>query len=171
MHIRLATENDIPNILSIFNDALLHTTAVYSYQPASLEDQLEWFNHKKDSDIPIYVAEDKQGILGFITYGPFRVRPAYKYTVELSIYVDQKARNQGVGKALMQEIVAVCDKKGLATLICGVDSKNTASIALCKKFDFTYCGTLKKVGYKFGQWLDLEFYQLQLSGPTQATED
>lgn len=171
MKIRLATENDVPAILTIFNDALIHTTAVYSYQPASLKDQLEWFRHKMETHIPVYVAEDELGLMGFITYGPFRARPAYKYTVELSIYVDQCARNQGVGKALMRQLLAVCEEKGLATLICGVDSENTASIALCQRFSFTYSGTIKKVGYKFGRWLDLEFYQLQLKGPDLPTEE
>jgi len=170
MNLRLATENDIPAILTIFNDALINTTAVYSYQPATLQDQLDWFRHKQESDIPVYVAEDDHGILGFITYGPFRVRPAYKYTAELSIYVDQKARNQGVGKAMMVKILEVCEAKALATLICGIDSENTASIALCKKFNFTHSGTLKRVGYKFGRWLDLEFYQLQLKGPSTPEE-
>lgn len=171
MNIRLATQHDIPAILSIFNEALIHTTAVYSYQPASLSEQLEWFKHKTQAGIPILVAEDDLGVTGYVTYGPFRVRPAYKYTVELSIYVDQRARNTGVGKALMGEILKVCEAKALKTLICGIDSENTASIALCQKFGFTHAGSLKQVGYKFGRWLDLEFYQLQLSGPTRPTEE
>ena len=97
MNIRLATENDIPAILSIFNDALLTTTAVYSYQPASLLEQLEWFRHKTEAGIPVLVSEDDHGLTGYVTYGPFRIRPAYKYTMELSIYVDKRAQNQGIG--------------------------------------------------------------------------
>ena len=170
MNIRLATENDIPAILSIFNDALLTTTAVYSYQPASLLEQLEWFRHKTEAGIPVLVSEDDQGITGYVTYGPFRTRPAYKYTMELSIYVDKRAQNQGVGKALMMEILKVCEAKELKTLICGIDSENTASIALCQKFGFTHSGSLKKVGYKFGHWLDLEFYSLELKGPAHPIE-
>ena len=170
MNIRLATENDIPAILEIFNDALVNTTAVYSYEKATLEEQLEWFRHKTEAGIPVLIAEDDQGCLGYVTYGPFRIRPAYKYTVELSIYVDKRARNQGVGKALMVKILKVCEAKELKTLICGIDSENKASIALCQKFGFTHSGSMKKVGYKFNHWLDLEFYQLQLKGPAQPSE-
>ncbi len=170
MNLRQATENDIPAILSIFNDALLTTTAVYSYQPASLLEQLEWFRHKTEAGIPVLVSEDDQGIIGYVTYGLFRIRPAYKYTMELSIYVDKRAQNQGVGKALMMEILKVCEAKELKTLICGIDSENTASIALCQKFGFTHSGSLKKVGYKFGHWLDLEFYSLELKGPAHPIE-
>jgi L-amino acid N-acyltransferase YncA len=170
MNLRLATENDIPAILEIFNDALVNTTAVYSYQKATLEEQLDWFRHKTEAGIPVYVAEDESGCLGYITYGPFRTRPAYKYTVELSIYVDSKARNKGIGKAMMAKILQVCEEKELKILICGIDSENKASIALCQKFGFTHSGSLKKVGYKFGHWLDLEFYQLELKGPSHPEE-
>jgi len=170
MNLRIATENDIPAILEIFNDALVNTTAVYSYQKATLEEQLDWFRHKTEAKIPVYIAEDESGCLGYVTYGPFRTRPAYKYTVELSIYVDSKARNKGIGKAMMAKILQVCEEKELKTLICGIDSENKASIALCQKFGFTHSGSLKKVGYKFGHWLDLEFYQLELKGPTHPEE-
>lgn len=170
MNLRCATENDIPAILEIFNDALVNTTAVYSYQRATLQEQLEWFNHKKEAGIPVYVAEEDHTILGYITYSPFRARPAYKYTAELSIYVDSKARNQGIAKAMMTKILEVCQEKELKTLICGIDSENKASIALCQKFGFTHCGSIKKVGYKFGHWLDLEFYALELKGPSQPRE-
>ena len=170
MIIRLANEKDIPSILTIFNEALIHTTAVYSYVPATLDEQLEWYHHKVEAGIPVYVAEDELGLLGYVTYGPFRTRPAYKYTVELSIYVDQRARNQGVGKAMMVKTLEVCEAKELKTLICGIDSENKASIALCMKFGFTHSGTLTKVGYKFEHWLDLAFYQLELKGPQQPEE-
>jgi L-amino acid N-acyltransferase len=170
MNLRCATENDIPEILEIFNDALVNTTAVYSYQKATHQEQLEWFNHKKVAGIPVYVAQDNDVILGYVTYGPFRARPAYKYTVELSIYVDSKARNQGIAKAMMTKILEVCQEKELKTLICGIDSENKASIDLCQKFGFTHSGSLKKVGYKFGHWLDLEFYALELKGPSHPHE-
>lgn len=170
MIIRHATQHDIPAILEIFNDALIHTTAVYSYQVATLQEQQDWFKHKIESGFPVYVAEDEKGCLGYVTYGSFRTRPAYKYTVELSIYVDKKTRNQGVGKAMMTKILEVCEEKELKTLICGIDSENKASIALCQKFGFIHSGSLKKVGYKFGHWLDLEFYQLELKGPQQPSE-
>lgn len=170
MIIRQATENDVSAILDIFNDALIHSTAVYSYEPATHDEQLAWFKHKQEEHIPVFVAEDELGLLGYITYGQFRPRPAYRYAMELSIYVDQRARNQGVGKALMEVILDHTEKQGIKTLICGIDSENKASIALCTKFGFRHSGTLKHVGYKFGHWLDLAFYQLELKGPDHPIE-
>jgi phosphinothricin acetyltransferase len=170
MNIRVATEKDVAAILDIFNEALVHTTAVYSYEPATYDEQLTWFKHKQDDGIPVFVAEDEHTLLGYITYGQFRPRPAYRYAMELSIYVDQRARNQGVGQALMEVILDHTEKAGIKTLICGIDSENKASIALCTKFGFRHSGTLNNVGYKFGNWLDLAFYQLDLKGPDHPIE-
>lgn len=170
MIIRVATENDVAAILAIFNEALIHTTAVYAYEPATYDEHWAWFKHKQEETLPVFVAEDEKGLLGYITYGQFRPRVAYRYAMELSIYVDQRARNQGIGKALMEVILDHAEKAGIKTLICGIDSENKASIALCTKFGFNHAGTLTNVGYKFGHWLHLAFYQLELQGPKNPIE-
>ena len=169
MIIRQATEKDIPAILDIFNEALLNTTAVYAYKKATLKEQREWYQHKNSEGYPVFIGEDAHGVIGYATYGPFRLRPAYKYTIELSVYVDHRFRNHGYGKQLLIKVIEHATQKGYATMIAGIDSTNQASIALHVACGFHYSGTITKAGYKFGKWLDLAFYQLDLKGPSNPT--
>lgn len=171
MIIRFAQEKDISGILEIFNDALINTTAVYFYKPATYEEQLQWYNHKIEESYPVFVAQVDDQIVGYASYGSFRSRPAYKYTIESSVYVDQKYRNKGYGKELLLTIIEDAQNKGYATMIAGIDSSNGASIALHIACGFTHVGTIKKAGYKFARWLDLSFYQRELNGPLNPTED
>jgi len=170
MIIREAKESDILRILEIFNHALINSTSVYAYEPATLDDQLSWFRHKIDDAYPVYVGEENGEVIGYCTYGPFRTRPAYKYTVEHSVYVDHRFRNKGYGKALLEKIIDSADQAGYQTMVAGIDSQNTVSIALHLACGFTYSGTIHKAGYKFGKWLDLAFYQKELKGPKNPTE-
>ena len=168
--LRKAEESDLLGILDIYNDAIINTTAVYSYEPQTLEDRLEWFRSKQANGYPILVIEDGGHIKGFATYGPFRPWPAYKYTIEHSVYVHKDYRGKGAGKLLMCEIINLAEANGYATLIAGIDATNQASIALHKTLGFSYSGTIRRAGYKFGQWLDLAFYQLDLNGRFEITE-
>lgn len=170
MIIREACENDVSRILEIFNEALLTSTAIYAYEPATLKEQLEWFHHKLSESYPIYVGEENGEVMGYCTYGPFRTRPAYQYTVEHSVYVDHRFRHRGYGKILLEKIIDSADKAGYKTMVAGIDSLNTVSIALHLACGFTYSGTITKAGYKFGKWLDLAFYQKDLKGPQDPKE-
>ncbi len=155
-------------ILAIFNDAIANSTALYEYQPRTLETMSQWFKNKSAGGFPVIGALDDDGqFLGFASYGTFRAFPANKYTVEHSVYVDTQHRGKGVGKALLQEIIRIAQSKQLHVLVGGIDSTNSASIALHLQLGFTHSGTLKQVGFKFDRWLDLAFYQLTL--PTPAT--
>jgi L-amino acid N-acyltransferase len=171
MIIRLAEEKDIEGILEIFNEALVNTTAVYSYKPATYEEQLRWYHHKIEESYPVYVAQIEDQIVGYASYGSFRSRPAYKYTIESSIYVDHKYRNHGYGKQLLLRLIEQAELEGYATMIAGIESSNEPSIGLVKACGFFHVGTIRKAGYKFGRWLDLSFYQLELYGPLNPTED
>ena len=168
--LRKAKESDLLEILDIYNDAIVNTTAVYSYEPQTLENRLDWFRNKQENGYPILVIEDGGHIRGFATYGSFRPWPAYQYTIEHSIYVHKDYRGKGAGKFLMREIINLAETNGYATLIAGIDATNQASIALHQTLGFSYSGTIRRAGYKFGQWLDLAFYQLDLSGPPEPTE-
>jgi L-amino acid N-acyltransferase len=159
-------EQHAPSILKIFNHAILNSTALYEYQPRTLETMTQWFAAKTAGGFPVIGAVSQDGrFLGFASYGSFRSFPAYKYTVEHSIYVDEQYRGQGTGKALLQEVIRVAQQDQRHVLVGGIDASNHASIALHQQLGFTHCGTLTQTGFKFGRWLDLAFYQLTLPTP------
>ncbi len=158
-------------ILAIFNDAIANTTSLYDYHQRTPEVMQKWFEDKRKENYPVIGVVDETGrLMGFGTYGVFRVRPAYKYTVEHSLYVDAQFRGRGLGNVLMREVIAAAEEQNYHVLVGGVDSSNAVSIALHKKFGFTHCGTLRQVGFKFGRWLDLDFYQLVLKTPAAPVD-
>lgn len=159
-------------ILAIFNDAILNSTALYDYKARTMTDMRAWFDDKAAHHLPIIGLEDESGtLMGFGTYGPFRVRPAYKYSIEHSIYVDARFRGRGAGRRLLQELISTAKSQDYHMMIGGIDAANAVSIALHKSLGFTHCGTIKQAGFKFGRWLDLEFYQLLLPTPLAPMDD
>ncbi len=169
--IRQATKNDLPIILEIFNHAIKYTTAVYSYEPYTPIMMDEWFEEKRQNNYPVFVSVNGDQVTGFVTYGSFRMRPAYKYAVEHSIYVHPTNRRQGIAKILMKHIIKVAIQDQKHTLIGGIDAENEISIQFHKEFGFEEVAFLKQVGYKFNKWLDLKFLQLILETPNNPTED
>ena len=168
--IRFATENDLEAILVIYNDAIVNTTAVYTYKAKTLEERVLWFQTKQKEGYPLWVYEHDGKVVGYATYGSFRSSPAYKYTIEHSVYVHKDFRKHGFGKALLETIIEDANTKGYATIVAGIDAANIKSIHLHEKFGFVLSGIVHKAGYKFAQWLDLAFYELQLDGPKNPTE-
>jgi phosphinothricin acetyltransferase len=153
-------------IRCIFNEAIIHSTALYDYQPRSTEMMQKWFTAKEEGGFPVIGMVDAEGeLMGFGSYGTFRAWPAYKYTVEHSLYVATKFRGQGIGKRLLQEIICRAEDQGYHLLIGGIDSENMVSKALHVRLGFSHAGTIREVGFKFGRWLDLDFYQLILKTP------
>ncbi|MGU3371277.1 N-acetyltransferase family protein [Bacillus mycoides] len=169
--IREAMKEDVTFILDIYNDAILNSTAVYAYKPVTLENRIDWYEQKKADCYPILVYELDNKVVGFATFGSFRAWPAYKYSIEHSIYVDKEYRKNGIGKSLMKELIAIAQEREYMTLIAGIDAENEKSIALHQNYGFVHVGTIKKAGYKFNRWLDLAFYQLELNGPKNPTEE
>jgi L-amino acid N-acyltransferase YncA len=168
--IRAAHPGDVSGILEIYNDAILNTTAVYTYEPLTLEMLDRWFKEKQDKGLPVFVAEIGGVVAGFASYGPFRPWPAYKYSVEHSIYVHKDFRRQGIAKKLLRVLIDKAEASGFHTIVAGIDSENAVSIGLHREFGFREAGTLSQVGFKFGRWLDLQFMQLILSSPIQPNE-
>ena len=105
MNIRPASLEDASAILEIYNDAILHTTAVYSYDPVTLENRIEWLEGKARDGWPVLIAEDAGRVIGFSSYGLFRAWPAYLHTVENSVYVHPDHRGRGVGKLLISPLL------------------------------------------------------------------
>lgn len=166
--IREATQKDLMNILDIYNDAILNTTAVYAYKPQTLESRQIWYEQKRVEGFPILVCEQDNKVVGFATFGHFRAWPAYKYSIEHSVYVDKEYRKKGIGTSLMKELIANAKESEYMTLIAGIDEANEESIAMHKNFGFVHSGTIRKVGFKFNKWLNLAFYQLELNGPKKV---
>jgi phosphinothricin acetyltransferase len=153
-------------ILEILNEAILNSTALYDYQPRSPESMVSWFETKNSGAYPVIGAEsEEEGLLGFATYGAFRNWPAYKYTVEHSVYIHRQHRGRGIGTSLMQRLIEEAAKQQYHVMVGGIDSANEASISMHEKLGFSHSGTIRHAGYKFGRWLDLAFYQLVLETP------
>src|SRR6187431_363310 len=105
MNVRHANENDLPAMLAIYNEIILNTTAVWQYDPHTLEMRQEWFAIKKNLGHPVFVAEDEGDIVGFSTFGPFRQWQGYRFTVENSVYVAAECRGRGISKLLMTPLI------------------------------------------------------------------
>jgi phosphinothricin acetyltransferase len=158
-------------ILAIFNDAILNSTAVYDYKQRTPEMMTAWFEAKRKGNYPVIGMVSEAGELkGFGSYGTFRAWPGYKYTVEHSLYVATAWRRQGIGRRLLQELINQARTQNYHVLIGGIDSQNAASIQLHTRFGFKLAGTLPQVGFKFGRWLDLQFYHLLLETPSNPAD-
>ena len=158
-------------ILDILNDAIVHSTALYDYQPRQMQNMVTWFDTKRAGNFPVIGIEDAQGtLLAFGSYGTFRAFPAYKYTVEHSVYVHKDHRGHGLGAQIMQALVAAAREQNLHAMVGAIDASNAGSIALHERLGFKPVGTLPQVGFKFGRWLDLAFYQLLLDTPTAPVD-
>ena len=103
--VRHAQEDDLQQILDIYNDIILHTTAVYYYEPHTLAMRREWFRSRKEAGFPVFVAEENGVILGMSSIGPFRIPTAYRYSVENTVHVAAHARGRGIGKLLMPPVI------------------------------------------------------------------
>jgi phosphinothricin acetyltransferase len=108
--------------------------------------------------------------MGFGSYGAFRAWPAYKYTVEHSIYIDYRFRGRGLGRQLLEAIVDAAISQDYHVMVGGIDAANAVSIRLHERLGFTHCGTVAQAGFKFGRWLDLAFYQKILATPTAPVD-
>lgn len=172
MTIAECTFEHAPEILAIFNDAIINSTALYDYKPRTMASMEAWFEAKRKGRFPVLGAFGDDGRLaGFATYGPFRAFPAYKYSVEHSVYVRKDCRGHGLGRLLLAEIIQAAQKQEYHMMIGGIDSANAASIRLHRGAGFIQCASIKQAGFKFGRWLDLEFYQLILPTPYEPNEE
>lgn len=168
--IRSAAEDDLADILRIYNQAIEKTTAVFEYRPHTLEMRREWFKAKQAASLPVLVALESGAVLGFASYGPFRAWPAYKYSVELSVYVDESARGRGIGSVLVRSILESARKQDLHVVMAGITADNAVSLRLHEKLGFVEVAHVREVGYKFGRWLDLKLLQIVLEGPRRPTD-
>lgn len=159
------------SILDILNEAIRNSTALYDYRERTPESMDAWFATKRAAGYPVIGAVDEHGtLLGFASYGRFREREAYKYSMEHSLYVHREHRGRGVGAALMPALVEAARARGVHVLVGGIDLANTASIALHERFGFVHAGTIREAAFKFGRWLDLGFWQRVLDTPAEPVD-
>jgi len=158
-------------ILAILNDAIVTSTALYDYKPRTPEQMAGWFATKRANGFPVIGAVDDDGrLMGFASYGSFRAFPAYKYTVEHSVYVDAADRGKGLGRTLLEAIVAEAQAREVHVLVGAIDAQNAGSIALHERLGFEHAGTVRQAGFKFGRWLDVAFYQRILAPPAEPVD-
>lgn len=164
VHIRPATEADIPAIAAIYGEAVRTGTASFELDPPDAAEMLRRFTALTASGHPYLAAVDSAGtVLGYSYAGAFRPRIAYRYTVENSIYVASTAQNRGVGRALMEALIADCTTRGFRQMVAVIgDSANAGSIALHRACGFHDVGNLRCTGLKFGGWLDTVLMQRPL---------
>ena len=163
MEIRAATNADIPEIQSIYAHHVLHGLGTFEEAPPSVEEMTERFAKVGSSGWSWLVATDATGVLGYAYYTQFRDRSAYRYCVEDSVYVREDVRGQGVGKALVAHLIEDATANGMRQMIAVIgDSDNVGSIGVHASLGFHLVGTLRSVGIKFGQWVDVVSMQRPL---------
>ena len=170
MEIRDAGPEDIDGITAIYNDAVLHTTAIWNDQTVDAANRRAWLADRQKLGYPVLVAVDAhQSVLGYASFGDWRAFDGYRHTVEHSVYVRNDQRGRGLGLALMQILIGRAREIGKHVMVAGIEANNAGSIGLHEKLGFEHVGHMKEVGMKFGAWLDLAFMQLKLD--TRATPD
>jgi len=154
-----ATCEDLPGILAIYNDVIAHSTAVYAEAPVTLDERAQWWDSKRHHGFPVLVVRDAAGIAGFASFGEFRAWPCYRHSVEHSVHIRADRRGQGLGCALVTELLARAAGLGKHVMIAGIDADNSASLGLHERLGFTRVAHFREVGRKFDRWLDLVFLQ------------
>ena len=163
MKIRAATAADIPEIQSVYAHHVLTGTGTFEEEPPSVEEMSERFTKVIEHGWSWLVATDATGVLGYAYYTQLRDRSAYRFSVEDSVYVREDVRGQGVGKALVAQLIEDATSRGMRQMIAVIgDSENTSSIGVHASLGFQMVGTLRAVGVKFGRWVDVVSMQRPL---------
>ena len=166
--VRDAGESDMPAVQSLYAHYVFTSLATFEETPPTLDVMLARRRACLDKELPYLVAERNGEVLGYAYAAAYHARPAYRFTVEDSVYVAERLRGRGVGAALLGAVIERCEAGPWRQMIAVVgDSGNAGSIALHRRFGFERVGVLKSVGYKFGRWVDAPILQRAL-GPGDA---
>jgi phosphinothricin acetyltransferase len=168
-HVRPATPADIPAITRIYAHAVRHGTASFEFEPPDEAEMARRQRALLDAGYPYLVAEIDGAVMGYAYAGPYRTRPAYRYTVENSVYIAADAQRRGIGRALINRLIAESEARGYRLMIAVIgDSAQTPSIELHRAAGFKLVGTFEAVGYKFDRWLDSVLMQRPLGKGASA---
>jgi len=155
MIIREATEADLPAITAMLNREIAISPYVYAETPATIDDRRGWLASHRSVDLPVKVAVDGDAgdqVLGWAALSSYRTSSGYRFTAELSVYVDPAVQRRGIGAQLVAALVQVAPARGLHALVASVDTENAASIALLERHGFVEAARLVEVGRKFERW-------------------
>jgi L-amino acid N-acyltransferase YncA len=168
--IRPATSADVPAITRIYAEAVKHGTASFELEPPDETEMSRRMQTLIDGGYPYVVAEIGGALAGYAYAGPYRPRPAYRFSVEDSIYIDQSAQRRGVGRVLLEHLIEECERRGFRQMVAVIgDSAQTPSIELHRALGFRMIGAVENVGFKFDRWLDSVLMQRAL-GPGSTTK-
>jgi L-amino acid N-acyltransferase YncA len=163
LEIRPTTAADLSAITRIYEHAVLHGTATFELTPPDITEMTRRFDALIAGNFPYFVAVLDGRVVGYAYAGPYRPRPAYRFTVENSVYLDPAIHRRGIGLQLMQRLIAECTARGFRQMIAVIgDSANAGSIGVHTRCGFQMIGTHPDVGLKFGRWLDTVMMQLRL---------
>ena len=166
MRIRAATEADVPAILAIYNDVVINTTAIYDERPSTLEERQAWFNARRGAGQPVLVADLDGEVAGFSSFGEWRSRWGYRYTVEHSVHVRSDCRGRGFGRALIEALFPLAATGGAHMMIAHIDAAAAASLRLHEKLGFTRVGTFREVGRLRSGWVSVVAMQREIQSAT-----
>lgn len=159
--IQSITKNNISACLAIYNYEVIHGVATLDLEPRTLEEWHEWYNAHSDEHHPILVGTIDDVVVGYASLSPYRLKDAFKSTVELSIYIHQDYRGQGVATRLMERILEMAKEDTMIhNIVSVITAGNEESTKLHNRFGFTYCGLTPEVGFKHGKYQDTETYVL-----------
>jgi L-amino acid N-acyltransferase YncA len=167
--IRPCAVDDIPAIAAIYAHAVEHGTASFELEPPTLQEMARRREALLDGGYPYLVAERDGRLLGYAYAGAYRTRPAYRSTVEDSIYVAPEAQGAGIGRALLEALIAECEARDYRLMVAVIGDKASAgSIRLHESVGFRLVGVIEDVGYKHGRWLASVLMQRPLGpGPSK----
>jgi phosphinothricin acetyltransferase len=161
--IRPATEADLPSVTEIYQHAVLYGTATFELIPPDLAEMTRRFKALMDGGFPYFVGALEGRVVGYAYAGPYRPRPAYRFSVENSVYLRPAIHRRGIGLQLMLRLISECEARGYRQMIAVIgDSANAGSIGVHTKTGFQMIGTHPDVGLKFGRWLDTVMMQRAL---------
>jgi phosphinothricin acetyltransferase len=160
--VRDGNEADLPAILGIYNDAVARTTAIWNDTIADLDDRRQWYEGRRRLGYPVLVATIDDQVIGYASFGDFRAFAGYRFTVENSVYIAERARRRGAASALLVALIEEAQALGKHVMIAGIASENDVSIHLHAKHGFVETARMPEIGFKFGRWLDLVFMQRSL---------
>jgi len=156
---RLATLDDADAIRVIYNREVVGSTVTFDMVPRSLEEQIVWLDEHSGAHPAIVAVDDDERVCGFASLSPYRSRPAYRTTVEDSVYVDPSVQGRGVGRLLLSELLTLAEAHGFHAVMARIVGGHEASIGLHAACGFELVGVERQVGRKFGRWLDVALMQ------------
>jgi L-amino acid N-acyltransferase YncA len=158
MDLRAATENDLPVINEICNHYVATSPAIYQLEPFTADERAAWFA-EHDARHPILVAVEAEVVIGWASLSRYHARGGYRFTVEDSVYVRHDRHGRGVGRALLDALLARAAEHGHHSVLAIIDAAQDASVALHARAGFEPVAHLREVGFKFGSWRDVVFMQ------------